>query len=69
MGFDQRDLDQSVFVSLFAKLFLFWFWTVHTLSYIYVGSRDLASQWPAVHNKINKEFFMRLLKHGVMMIR
>ena len=34
--------DHSVFVSLFVKLFLFWFCTVLPLSY--VGSRDLASQ-------------------------
>ena len=45
-----RDLDHSVFVSLFGKLFLFCFCTV-------LSSRDLASQWPAVHNE-NKQRFL-----------
>ena len=47
-----RDLDHSVFVSLFRELFLIMYTTLSS-----VGSRDLVRQWPAVHDQ-NKQRFL-----------
>ena len=43
----QYDLNNSVFVSLSGD------YVMYSLSY--VGSHDLISQWPAVHNKKTKQ--------------
>ena len=49
-----RDLDHYVFVSFFG-IFLFVLVLLYSLGY--VGSRDLASQWPAIHSQ-NKQRFL-----------
>ena len=45
----QHDLDHSVFVFAFRKVVFCLDFVLHFLSY--VGSRDLASHWPAVKSK------------------
>ena len=51
-----RALDHSVFVSLFGELFWFVLFSLNgnrkfLYSLSYIGSHDLASQWPTVHNQ------------------